>query len=76
MYSSENACTLSKMACTSTRLTGNIFRTFWLGSLKIMNKCSSNNLKIMVVSSYLVFNNVLNMLAQKHYLYTVHGKIF
>ncbi len=40
---------------------------FWQGSLKVMNKRSSININRMFIQSNLDFNNVLKMLAQKHY---------
>ncbi len=48
-----------------------IWLTFWQGSLKVMNKSSTCN-----VNSNLVFNNVLKPLAQKCYVYIIHGMFF
>ncbi len=41
-------------------------RTFWQGSFMSYEQTS-------FVQCYLVFNKVLKMLAQKHYLYTSHS---
>lgn len=45
---------------------------FLESSLKFMNKYNSSNVNRRFIQSYLVFNAVLKILAQKHYLYIVH----
>lgn len=39
------------------------------GVIKVINKHSSGSIYKTFVQSYLVFNNVLKMLGQKHYIY-------
>ncbi len=53
---------------TGSQPTENVLRMFCQGSLNVMNKRSTRNIYRMFVRSYLVFNNVLKTLAQKHYI--------
>lgn len=46
--------------------------TFWKGSRKVLNKRSASNVNRTFVQSYLIFNNVLKLLAPKDYLYDVY----
>ncbi len=38
-----------------------------------MNKCSSSNVNRTFIESCQAFSNILKTLAQKHYLYIIHG---
>ncbi len=42
----------------------------------MMNKHSYSNVNRMFIQSYLRFNNILKILAQKHYLYIIISETF